>query len=107
MVLFCQMDVTGRTEEDAAATRLVRNILSYISNTSYPVRPSRKALYAGDAAAFALCHSGCRSNWEVDPREWRFQCGCGRQRHPRSLALSSQGGLCARNNSHRSMEYSG
>jgi len=49
MVLFCQTDVTGRTEEDPAATRLVRNILSYVSHTSYPVRPTRKALYVGDA----------------------------------------------------------
>ncbi|MFV2069391.1 MAG: carbohydrate binding domain-containing protein, partial [Pirellulales bacterium] len=49
MVLFCQMDVTGRTEEDPAATRLVRNILSYVSGISYPVRPTRKALYVGDA----------------------------------------------------------
>jgi len=50
MILFCQMDVTGRTEKDPAATRLVRNIVSYVSITSYPVRPSRKALYIGDAA---------------------------------------------------------
>jgi len=49
MVLFCQMDVTGRTEEDPAAARLVRNILSYVSHTSYPVYPTRKALYVGDA----------------------------------------------------------
>ena len=49
MVLFCQMDVTGRTEEDPAAIRLVRNILSYVSDTSYPVCPARKALYVGDA----------------------------------------------------------
>ena len=31
MVLFCQMDVTGRTETDPAAERLARNILSYVS----------------------------------------------------------------------------
>lgn len=48
MVLFCQMDVTGRTEEDPAATHLVRNILSHVSNASYPVRPNRTALYVGD-----------------------------------------------------------
>ncbi len=48
MVLFCLIDVTGRTEEDPAATRLVRNILSYVSETSYPVRSTRKALYVGD-----------------------------------------------------------
>ena len=32
MVLFCQLDVTGRTENDPAAKRIVRNILSYVSN---------------------------------------------------------------------------
>ncbi|MBE0536743.1 MAG: carbohydrate binding domain-containing protein [Phycisphaerae bacterium] len=48
MVLFCQMDVTGRTEQDPAAARLVRNILSYVCRTSYPVCPDRKALYVGD-----------------------------------------------------------
>ena len=59
MVLFCQMDVTGRTEEDPAATRLVRNILSYVSNTSYPVRPTRKALYVGDVVGkHYLEHAG-------------------------------------------------
>ena len=31
MVLFCQMDVTGRTEADPAAETLVRNILQYVS----------------------------------------------------------------------------
>src|SRR5262249_14907662 len=31
LVLFCQMDVTGRTETDPAADTLVRNILAYVS----------------------------------------------------------------------------
>lgn len=50
MVLFCQMDVTGRTEEDPAAMRLVRNILTHVSTTPYPVCPTRKALYVGEDA---------------------------------------------------------
>ena len=50
MVLFCQMDVTGRTEEDPAATRLVANMLNYIS--SYKPLPSRNVLYTGDPAGF-------------------------------------------------------
>ena len=59
MVLFCQMDVIGRTEEDPAATRLVRNVLSYVSNTPYPVRPTQKALYAGDTVGkHYLEHAG-------------------------------------------------
>jgi beta-galactosidase len=48
LVLFCQMDVTGRTESDPAAARLVRNLLNYIS--SWTPAPSRQALYVGEAA---------------------------------------------------------
>jgi beta-galactosidase len=51
MVLFCQMDVTGRTESDAAADRLTRNILNYVSD--WKPSPVRKALYAGDPAGKA------------------------------------------------------
>jgi hypothetical protein len=47
MVLFCQMDVTGRTESDPAADALTRNIIRYVS--AWKPRPSRQALYAGDA----------------------------------------------------------
>jgi hypothetical protein len=49
-ILFCQMDVTGRTEDDPAATRLVRNILSYVSLGTRPSPPSssRPAVYVGD-----------------------------------------------------------
>jgi len=66
MILFCQMDVTGRTEKDPAATRLVRNIVSYVSITSYPIRPSRKALYIGDVAGKRhLEHAG------ISPRAYK------------------------------------
>ena len=48
MVLFCQMDVTGRTENDPAAATLVRNLMQYVSN--WKPLPRRTALYAGEAA---------------------------------------------------------
>jgi hypothetical protein len=48
MILFCQMDVTGRTENDPAAEMMVRNIWRYLSDWK-PV-PRRDATYAGDAA---------------------------------------------------------
>jgi beta-galactosidase len=48
MVLFCQMDVTARTEGDPAAETLVRNILKYVAAWEPPQR--REALYAGEAA---------------------------------------------------------
>ncbi len=50
MVLFCQMDVTGRTEADPAAPVLVSNILRYLS--TWTPGAVRKALYAGDADGF-------------------------------------------------------
>jgi beta-galactosidase len=48
MVLFCQMDATGRTEGDPAAATLVRNILSYASAWQPAAR--REVRYRGDAA---------------------------------------------------------
>jgi hypothetical protein len=46
LVLFCQLDVTGRTEDDPAADRLVKNLMSYVS--SWKPGPRRQALYVGD-----------------------------------------------------------
>ncbi len=51
MMLFCQMDVSGRTEIDPAADRLVRNMLGYVEN--WKPQPSSKALYAGDPAGMS------------------------------------------------------
>jgi hypothetical protein len=48
MVLFCEMDVTGRTEKDPAADALTRNMLRYVS--AWKPLPRRKALYLGDPA---------------------------------------------------------
>ena len=49
MVLFCQMDVTGRTEQDPAAKTLARNIFDYAA--AWKPSPRRKALFVGDPAA--------------------------------------------------------
>jgi hypothetical protein len=48
MVLFCQMDVTGRSENDPAAERLARNILRYVS--AWQPSLQRTALYVGEPA---------------------------------------------------------
>jgi hypothetical protein len=48
MMLFCQTDVTGRTENDPTAEILAGNILRYTSNWK-PV-PRRQVLYVGEAA---------------------------------------------------------
>jgi len=47
MVLFCQMDVTGRTESDPAAETLARNIFQYVAD--WQPSPRRQAVYVGDA----------------------------------------------------------
>jgi hypothetical protein len=49
MVLFCQMDVTGRTESDPAADLLARDILRYVA--AWKPAPRREVVYAGDAPA--------------------------------------------------------
>jgi hypothetical protein len=46
MVLFCQMDVTGRTKRDPAAETLFANILEYVS--AWRPSPRRNVLYAGE-----------------------------------------------------------
>ncbi|MBN1509162.1 MAG: hypothetical protein JW955_20115 [Sedimentisphaerales bacterium] len=48
MVLFCQLDVTGRTEADPAAQILTVNLLEYVSQ--WKSSPRREALYAGEPA---------------------------------------------------------
>jgi hypothetical protein len=48
MVLFCQADVTGRTEGEPAADAVVRNMIRYVSGWKPLAR--RKTLYVGDPA---------------------------------------------------------
>ena len=48
MVLFCQTDVTGRTESDPAAEALARNIVRYVS--AWQPAPRRTVVYAGEEA---------------------------------------------------------
>jgi hypothetical protein len=48
LVLFCQIDVTGRTEPDPAAEMLTRNLVRYVAGWKPPTR--RTALYVGDPA---------------------------------------------------------
>src|SRR6185436_21051276 len=48
MILFCQIDVTARTESDPVAETLTRHILQYVSD--WKPKPARTAIYAGDPA---------------------------------------------------------
>ncbi len=51
LIIFCQMDVSGRTESDPAGEILAHNILNYVS--SWKPTPIREALYVGEAAGKA------------------------------------------------------
>ena len=55
MMLFCQLDVTGRSETDPAAETLVRNMLQYLS--AWKPAPRRKAVYSGDSAGSKFLES--------------------------------------------------
>ncbi|NLW49564.1 MAG: hypothetical protein GXY85_01800 [Candidatus Brocadiaceae bacterium] len=46
LVLFCQMDVTGRTETDPAAEALAANVLEYAA--AWQPSPRHAVVYAGD-----------------------------------------------------------
>jgi hypothetical protein len=46
MVLFCQMDVTGRTENDPAADALTKNLIEHVS--AWTPTPRREAVYVGE-----------------------------------------------------------
>ncbi len=46
LVLFCQMDVTARTENDPAAETLVGNIIRYVS--AWQPTPKHAVIYAGE-----------------------------------------------------------
>lgn len=45
MALFCQLDVTGRTESEPAAERLVSNLFAYVA--SWKPSPQRTVVYVG------------------------------------------------------------
>jgi hypothetical protein len=48
MVLFCQLDVTGRTENDPAAEALARNLIRHV--VTWRPSENRRVVYAGNPA---------------------------------------------------------
>ena len=46
MILFCQLDVTGRSKADPAAEMLVENLLKYVA--AWKPAPSESAVYVGE-----------------------------------------------------------
>jgi hypothetical protein len=65
MILFCQMDVTGRTEDDPAAQKLALNILRYVS--AWQPAPRRQVIYVGDSAGSRHLESAGISLNSYDP----------------------------------------
>jgi hypothetical protein len=55
MILFCQMDITGRTEPEPAADTLTRGILNYVS--AWKPDPRREAVYVGEPAGKSYLES--------------------------------------------------
>jgi len=55
LVLFCQMDVTGRTQTDPAAEVLISNIIEYVSE--WKPSPRRQVLYAGEPKGMTHLHA--------------------------------------------------
>jgi beta-galactosidase len=51
-IVFCQLDVSGRTEADPAAALICRNLLAYLD--AFAPAPRRSVAYAGGAAGAAL-----------------------------------------------------
>ncbi|HEV8541988.1 MAG TPA: hypothetical protein VGR78_06335, partial [Verrucomicrobiae bacterium] len=67
MALFCQVDVSGRSENDPAADRLTANILNYVSDWKPAQRPgNRKVIYAGEPAGRKFLE-GIGADLETDP----------------------------------------
>jgi hypothetical protein len=54
-IIFCQLDVTGRSDNDPVAETLVRRLLQYASTWQPPIR--RVATYVGEAAGQAHLES--------------------------------------------------
>jgi hypothetical protein len=64
LLLLCQLDVTGRTDSEPAADRLVLNLLSYAA--AFEPRPAKALVYVGEEAGRAHLR---RAGFE--PREHR------------------------------------
>jgi beta-galactosidase len=72
LVLFCQMDVTGRSQGDPAAEALAANVIAYASAWKAP--PVRQAVYVGEAKGMehlksAGIEAGGYEGGELSPRE--------------------------------------
>jgi hypothetical protein len=63
-ILFCQLDVTGRTEPEPAAEMIVRNMIAFL--VRWKPGPSRTAVYSGDERGFRHLTAAGLSISQVD-----------------------------------------
>ncbi|MBE7499293.1 MAG: hypothetical protein HS113_03085 [Verrucomicrobiales bacterium] len=74
-MVFCQMDVTGRTVTDPAAARLADNLLDYVAK--WQPAPRRSAVYVGaengrtsmEAAGVGFATLPVAGSWRLDPEQ--------------------------------------
>ena len=93
LVLFCQLDLTGRSESDPAGELLARNLLQYVS--TWKPAPSRTVVYAGDPAGLRHLESagisveaGEVANWSPDRQVLVVGPGGGRKLAARAPAIA-------------------
>jgi beta-galactosidase len=65
LILFCQLDVTGRTEVDPAADTIVHNLLRHVAAWKPPAR--RKMLYVGEEAGRKHFDASAYDGGEITP----------------------------------------
>lgn len=70
LVVFCQLDVTGRTTSDPAARTLAGNLLEYVAGWTAPA--ARRAFYAGDPAGLKHLRE---SGFDIGPLGQALQPG--------------------------------
>jgi len=93
LVVFCQLDVTGRTKPDPAAEALARNVLRYVS--TWKPASSRKAVYAGERPGLSHLEKAGFSVGEFDGANLSTECvlvvgpGGGQKLAPSAGAIAS------------------
>lgn len=65
LVVFCQLDVTGRTESDPAAETIVSNLLRHVA--AWKPEPQRRAVYVGEAAGAKHLNVPAYDGGELSP----------------------------------------
>ena len=92
MVLFCQVDVTGRTEQDPAAETLVGNLVKYVA--AWKPSPRCAAIYVGGSAGrryldFAGIAVGLYNGGEIAAEKVLIVGSGGQRKLPEDAAVAA------------------